>query len=454
MFYKILITAAMSLCIICPAVYSEESGKREKVLVLPFRNESDTKQYVNSGIFQEIFSRSFYSFISLLPVIEVPDIGKTRGLTASSSNIRDFADREQARIVIYGSYRFTGTKTNPRIQARLTAYDGPGRTNIFNKTYETSTGAEVFDDIDMMISEVMKGALDIDVKNIAAIRFKDFRIADETYLLYVNGRLVASPSNTNFSLILKIMPETNYSILLKQKTGERTVLKKDVRLGLNGSTNISYFGSGSVRIGGIYLKDRLKSYAVFFDGRQSAENSYLTNVLTDYTHNVLLVENLTNTNYSTNFDLYDNQEVSLTPAAGPYGSLHLELLTLDFDMASLLLEYFPFDRYFFVQAGSGFYTVNEFNTQYYYISPLLEIGYYWVGDMAYNFRIGTGIIGRVNVAYSPSGPVPDVITPALFNLGLFVSVDFYFITVRPECYFYYENGKANFTYAVAAGIHF
>ena len=248
MFLKAFFYAAL-IFIFTAAVYAEDSGKREKVVILPFQNDTDTKQFKNSGVFRKIFSRTFFTFISILPVIDVPDMGRTNDIAVSFSNIQAFSDSEKARIVIYGRYRLSGPKANPKIIAELTAYDGAGRTNIFSKIYETTTGPDVFEDIENMISEVMKSSLNIDVKNIAAINFMNFRIANETYQLYVNGRLIASPSNTNFSLVLRVMPQTNYSILLKQPGG-RTVLKTDVRLALNGSTNIGYSGYGSVRIGG------------------------------------------------------------------------------------------------------------------------------------------------------------------------------------------------------------
>ncbi len=85
---------------------------------------------------------------------------------------------------------------------------------------------------------------------------------------------------------------------------------------------------------------------------------------------------------------------------------------------------------------------------YYGISPLLETGYYWIGVMAYNFRVGTGLIGRSNLAV-PKGPspVPDGVAQVLFNIGVFVSLDFYFLTVSPECYVYRnDNGQYAFEY--------
>ncbi len=234
MHLKVFLGVSLFIGLFFSPVFSKESGNpgnepaagREKVVILPFHNDTDTRQYLNSGLFRKIFSRYFFTFISILPVIDVPDMGKDNGIALSSSNIQAFSDREKARIVIYGRYRLTGPKAEPKIIAQLVAYDGTGRTNIFNKTYETTTGPDVFEDIDAMISEVMKGALNIDVKNIAAINFRNFRIANETYRLYVNDRLVASPSNTNFSLVLKVMPETNYSILLKQAGGAGPFLKR------------------------------------------------------------------------------------------------------------------------------------------------------------------------------------------------------------------------------------
>ncbi len=454
MFFKIFLYSTLFICLFVPAIHSQETAKREKVLILPFRNESDTKQYVNSGIFQEIFSRSFYTFISILPVIDVPDMGKTRSLSISSSNVQDYADLEKARIIIYGSYRFYGVKTNPKIMAMLTAYDGVGRTNIFNKTYETTTATEVFDDIDTMISEVMKAALNIDVKNIAAIHFKNFRIASETYLLYINNRLIATPTNTNFSLTLKVMPETNYSIVLKQEEGDRTVLETDVRLPLNGSTNISYTGYGVIRIEEIARKDRAKSYSLSFDGKQIPENSVFSNVPTDVTHSVVLVEDLTNTIFSTNFDLYDSQYIDVRPEANGFFPLHAKLISLDYDIVTLVGQYFPFDRYFWVGAGCGLYVFADTVYQLYYVSPLIEIGYYFIGDMDRNFRLGAGLIGRANYVLSPE-TIPEGVSPSVFNIGVFITFDAWFLTVQPECYVYWDDsGKINGSFCIAMGVHF
>jgi hypothetical protein len=246
------------------------------------------------------------------------------------------------------------------------------------------------------------------------------------------------------------MPETNYEVILKQEAGDRTVLKTDVKLSLNGLTNINYRGFGSAGIGGIFMKDRLKAYDLFYNGKQVLENSYFSNVPTGITHNLVVVENIKTTNCDTNFDIYDNQVKWIYPGAGPYGQLHAVMLSLDFDYASLLIEYFPFDRYFFCGAGAGFYT----GAGIYYISPEAEAGYYLIGDMNYAFRLGAGITGRANLAFSGQGSLPPSAVPALFDAGVFISLEYYFITVRPECLFYNNNGIPGLGFGVAAGLHF
>lgn len=333
----------------------------------------------------------------------------------------------------------------------LTAYDSIGRTNIFNKTYKTTTGIEIFDDIDNMISEVLKGAMNIDMKNIAAIHFMDFRIANENYMLYINDRLIASPSNTNFSLILKIIPEKNYSIVLKQADGDRTVLKTDVRLPQNGSTNIGYAGSGNVSIGGIAFKDRLKTYSLYFDNGRVSENSFISNIPTDFNHELVIVADSKYTNYYTNFNLYDSKTAQVNASAVAYGSLHAEVIGPDFNIASLIIQYFPFGRYFCIGAGAGFCdsALAVPGTSFLYVSPLVDLEYYLIGDMSYDFRASFGLIGRYDIAVNGPGLALPV------DVGAFISIDYLFFTIRPECYVYRDDsGNYNFLFTAAAGIHF
>ncbi len=449
----------VSLALYCGQSFADNVAKLERVVVLPLQNDTNPEQYGNSGIFRDIFSRSFYNYTSILPIIDIPDISISNIFQFSGTNIENFSKGQKARYVIYGRYSMTGPAIDPIVRAELMVYDGISRTIVFDRTYSTTTGLEVFEEIDSMIADVLKSTLNIDARNIATIKFGNFMIEGATYRLYINGRLVASPSDTNFSLVLKIFPQINYQVELRQAEGGRTVLSENVSLPPNGSTNISYSGYGSVRINPIAMKYRAGNYSLYLDGSPVKEDSLVSNIPTVFTHSLLLTESLNKTNlttnYMTNFDLLDSQTITVTPSLGQIPPFHVKLLTMDFDYATLMLQYFPFGSCFWIEAGTGFFEYSDNTGEYFYPLPQAEIGYYIIGNMENDFRAGAGFLFRYDMVFSPDATVTLKYTPEPWDIGFFITLELYFVTLQPEVFFYKDqNGNPQFAYTLAAGFHF
>ncbi|GEM_PF-6424913 len=135
-------------------VFSAEPA-RNKLIFLPFSNNSDPAVYPDSDIFKDIFSRSLYTFIRIYSNGNSLVYYFAGATGVSSSNIRSVSDSENARYSVYGKYSFQGENSNPKIVVELYVYDADAGRDIFNKTYHTKTGPTVFKDIDLMISDVI-----------------------------------------------------------------------------------------------------------------------------------------------------------------------------------------------------------------------------------------------------------------------------------------------------------
>jgi hypothetical protein len=431
------------------------TGSNEKIFILPFRNDTDVRQYFNADIYKKIFFRSFYAYIGVIPLTGF-DYIFTNETEVSASDVKAFAARERAKLVIYGSYRLTGYRSKPNINVEVIAYDPASDANIFRKTYEASTELEIFESINSMIADVMKNALKIDITNFVSINLQDFRIQKGSYSLYLNDRFISSLSNSSFSQTLKVIPEKNYGIILKNDSNNRIVMKKDVRMAPGSFTNITYSGYCTVKVETIKLKERMKNYNLYLDGLPVSENQVISNVSVEYPHSFLMTDNLNITNYTENFDLYDGQIEIIKPEGNGFRSLHFELLFLDYDMATLSLQYLPFNRYFWAAGdlGLSFILTNQSSSTF--ISPMIEAGYYLFGNSESLVHVGAGLILRANfvVTQGSNPPITSQGTP-LLNYGIFINAAYSLFTVRPECYVYLdENGNVRFAFTAVLGICF
>ncbi len=433
-------------------IKTEGPSKKGKLLIIPFENNVDTNYFVNSEIIKSILFRSFYTFIGFIPSINVPEEGILTNITVDISNVIDIATNEDADIIIYGSYKFDGNKNNPVVTADLKAWTRDKLTNVFSKSYKTSTGVDIFDTIDEMIADVVKTTLNIEV-NISTITFGDFRTGSEIYDLYINDKIMAKVTNSDFTYNLKVLPDTVYRVALKSLWNKTNALEAEVTLKKYKTINISHNAVGSVKINTLSLKDRWKTYSIYVDDIIVKERGILTNVQAGINHTLRVVDNHSNEVYKNSFYLHDGETKSYSPGEKSPGLFHAKLYSLDNSMAAFGLDVF-LGRYFWFGAGSGASYVSLKNDNLYFISPFIETGYYLLGDMNYDFRLGIGLDAKVNIIYPDDvlkSNYPDVQNYQM-NAGLFLSIEWKFIMIKPTGYMYFLNNKVGFSYGIGAGI--
>jgi len=78
-------------------------------LIFPFENLSDEKVYSASDTYKKIFFYSFSSYIGMVPFIDFPKPEEIAAIgKVTKENLRDVAIKQNASIIIYGNYYFSG----------------------------------------------------------------------------------------------------------------------------------------------------------------------------------------------------------------------------------------------------------------------------------------------------------------------------------------------------------
>ncbi len=185
--------------------------KEHKMLILPFDYVSDTNgkiKYVNTKVVSTMMFNSFYSLFSLVPSIDLPE--KQELDTIIMQNPGETAAANKADFIVYGNYFFSGKRSDPEANINLIIWSRITKSEITN-VFKVPTDEDIFEGIDGMTGYIVKSILKED-KKLAFLKFGNFSIPPEEYELYVNDRLVANPSNRDFSLELKILSKTKYHV--------------------------------------------------------------------------------------------------------------------------------------------------------------------------------------------------------------------------------------------------
>lgn len=435
-------------------VTAETGDNKAKVLILPFDNKVNPSKYKNAELVKAITFRSFYTFIGIIPSIDVPDEKILTNIAYSRDTISKVAEEQSADFIIYGDYSFEGTRNNPKVNYNLYLWSRKDSTNALAKKYATSTDAEIFDTIDDMIALVMKSSLNIDV-NIANVYFNSFAIGSEKYSLFVNEKLVSEISNSDFSYNLKVLPDNDYQIIIRREWDKKNAVEALVNLKQYKSITISHNATGKLKINEVGNKDRNKSYTVLLDDKPIIENTLLTNIAAGLSHRITVLDNNSNSVFKETFYIHDGEEKTISPSANTPSIVHFKAYSLDANFATVGADFF-LGRYIWAGLGIGGSYLSANNNTFIFLSPYVEIGYYFIGDMEYPLRIGAGISGRANMFLTSAETAKSYSTvPALMpNLGVFALVEWTFIMFRPAFYGYMDGQNFGFGYGLGTGVKF
>jgi hypothetical protein len=126
-------------------------------MVVPFENKSDITNYKTSDNIKIIMYNSLYSFIRIIPNVNLLDNQSVGSVPAalSSNSISNEAD-----VTVYGDYSLSGDPIEPllalNLKIRVKDKIKEEQKVIFEKTYKSPTDIEIFDSIDRMIADVVK----------------------------------------------------------------------------------------------------------------------------------------------------------------------------------------------------------------------------------------------------------------------------------------------------------
>jgi len=427
------------------------SEKKIKVLIIPFNNEANKKIYKNSSLYREILFRSFYSFIGFIPSLDVPDDDVLRNINLGSALVEKFAEEKNVDIIIYGNYHLEGERKEPEVVYNLKVWDSSKKTNIIDLKYKTSTGREIFDTIDEMMSKVLTSALNISADS-ATIVFENFNIGKEQYELFVNNKKIDTITNTDYNYKLRIVPDVDYVVQLKRKRDNGEALHSVIRLQKYQIISIGYTGYGKVQVNSIAYKDNLKKYSLFLNDKEVVEGQLISNLQAGLKYTLSVKNDRQEEVFREDFYLRDAEVKVVNPCEKDYSPWHFKALTLDRNFLTLGIDYFPW-RYFWVGIGAGASYASVGSNSLFFLSPFVEAGYYFMGDMAYDLRIGAGVVGRVNI-FMPEdvGKSMDFSVGNYSpNAGIFVQLEWRFIVLRPVAYLVFGKEDIFFSYGLGIG---
>jgi hypothetical protein len=213
--------------------------KENKVLILPFEyvsEDTNSRKQANAGVIRAIMFNSFYSLFSLIPSVDVPDKQELTNIILQ--NPEETAANYDADFIVHGNYSFSGKGSNPEAIVELIVWNKVSKNEVTN-IFKVPTDMNIFEGIDEMTAYIVKSILK-ENNELALLKFGDFSIPPEEYELYINDRIVANPSNSDFSMNLKILSKTKYHVLMKRVSDDAEVMDLTVMLDAGETTNLSF----------------------------------------------------------------------------------------------------------------------------------------------------------------------------------------------------------------------
>lgn len=311
----------MALLVAFTAAASYAQEKKAVVLIIPFEDKADGKKYKATETTATMIFNSMYTFIGLLPTIDVPDKKVLMGYKWTESKLAAVAAESGADVILYGDYVYQGDPGEPDAAINLKVWIKESNRVTFSKTYKTPTDLDIFDSIDDMIKDFIQGVLKTSV-NVATIRFGGFHIGDRTYALFVNGKEIASVTNTDFALNLRVLADSEYRVEIKDAKSGAVSFSSSYVLRPRSLTNVSFQASGKMQTFVIPNKNPARPYTFLLNNSNITEGAVLSNAPANISYTYRVMESGTNVRYETNFYLAENASLLLTSVI-PSGTLRV-----------------------------------------------------------------------------------------------------------------------------------
>lgn len=446
------------LLLISTKVFSQETSiklstsQRKKILILPLKDNSDRKKFPASKESGNIIFNSLYSFIGILPQIEITNKNDAYKMNfRKNEELYEYAKNNNIEYVLYGEYEIKREKKDAEIEVKFRVWSGKDSSNIISVNYTSLAGVEIFDIIDEIIKTFLKDVLKIDYK-VATVNFKNFDIGDEKFSLYVNGSLVEEITNSNFTYTLKVLPQVTNLIEIKRKDGTNAI-ENYIFLKPYASIDFSYTSMGILKVNPLQLAERERKYKFFIDGEEVDIIGKSKSIKAGRKHKIELKDDKNKTHLRDEFYLKDGETKEYTPKIQNPGLIHFKAYTLDKEMLTLGFD-LTFGRYFWVGLGiGGTYFKNE-KIEFSYISPSIEAGYFFYNDRSYMLRIGTGINLKYYYKFTDSLKEKNYIPDVIYSANLFLNTEFSYLLFRPSIFIAYDGVNPIFSYGLGIGVNF
>ncbi|MCX7821372.1 MAG: hypothetical protein N2258_06835 [Brevinematales bacterium] len=428
------------------------TSQKKKILILPMKDNSDKRKFPASKESGNIMFYSLYSFIGILPQIEITNKNDAFKMSFKKNDeIYDYAKNNNIEYVLYGEYEIKREKREAEIEVKFRVWSSKDSTNIISINLTSLAGVEIFDTIDEMIKTFLKDVLKIDYK-VATVNFKNFDIGDEKFSLYVNGSLVEEITNSNFTYTLKVLPQVTNLIEIKRKDGTNAI-ENQIYLKPYASIDFSYIAMGTIKVNPLQLEERGRKYRFLVDGEEVDIIGKSKSIKAGRKHKVELKDDKNQTHLREEFYLKDGEVKEYTPKIQNPGFIHFKAYTFDKEMLTLGVD-LTFGRYFWAGLGiGGTYFKNE-NIEFSYISPSIEAGYFFYNDRSYLLRIGTGVNFKYYYKLVDSLRSENYIPEVIYSVNIFLNTEFSYLLFRPSIYIAYDGKDPIFSYGLGLGVNF
>ncbi len=294
-----------------------EISNRLKVIIIPLENKSSKDKFRSTEVTKAIIQGSLYTFLQIVPSFDMPDKLEMNKLSPKflykqEITPQDIYSNYQADIIIYGDIAIKENKktkalVNLKVWTRATG-------KIESKKYITPTDADIFDSIDLMLANIIKLTLNEEMK-IAHLNFKDFKINNGKYHLFINEKLVAKITNTDFNLSLRILANAEYSVRLKNLYNNSTILYTKFALKPGETTNINHIALANIKCL-ITNKTPDEEFRIYLDGKEITLDKTISNIPAEREVK-LLVTNINNGEFYTlkNYLVDGTEKVLILPRA-------------------------------------------------------------------------------------------------------------------------------------------